>query len=234
MMQTTTLSLGEQLLLLALDDEKGTVASSASMSLGYGLAGAAILDLTLMDRLAMDGTSLVAVNAAPTNDDVLDAALADITSAGRTRDPRYWVGKLASDITHHREWLEERLVQRGILHREEHRILGIIPSQRYPTDNPQPEGDVRNHIRAVVLDGATPDTRTVLLMSLAKACDLLDTLFSREERKGARQRVEEMTRDEAIGKAVTETVASVTAAVIAATTAATVGASTATLSSSSS
>ncbi len=234
MMQTTTLSLGEQLLLLALDDEKGTVASLASMPLGYGLAGAAILYLTLMDRLAMDGKSLVAVNAASTNDDILDEALAEITSAVRARDPRYWVGKLATDIKHHRERLAERLVQRGILHHEEHRILGIIPSQRYPTDNPQPAGDVRNHIRAVVLDGATADTRTVLLISLAKACSLLDSLFSREERKGARQRVEQMTREEAVGKAVTETVASVTAAVIAATTAATVGASTATMSASSS
>ncbi len=47
-MHTQTLTLAEELLLLALDDAKGTVPMSASQTLGYGLAGATIMDLSLM------------------------------------------------------------------------------------------------------------------------------------------------------------------------------------------
>jgi|GEM_PF-4255314 len=45
------LNLAEELLLLALQDEKGTVLASAAGSLSYGLAGALLMELALRSRL---------------------------------------------------------------------------------------------------------------------------------------------------------------------------------------
>jgi hypothetical protein len=213
-MQTQTLTLAEELLLLALDDAKGTIAMSTSQALGYGLAGATLMDLTLMGRLTSD-KNLVVVDATPTGDALLDQALATIAAAKRARDSKHWVRALGTGIKRHREQLEERLVQRGILHHEEHRILGVIPSPRYPTDDPQPETNSRARIRAAVLGDAPLDARTVTLISIAKACNLLDGLFSREERNATKGRVAEIIRGEALGNAVKETMDAINAAIIA-------------------
>ena len=44
------LNLAEELLLLALEDESGRINHAASASLGFGLAGAVLMDLTLRER----------------------------------------------------------------------------------------------------------------------------------------------------------------------------------------
>jgi hypothetical protein len=215
-MQTQTLSLAEELLLLALDDAEGTIPMAAAQALPYGLAGATLMDLTLMGRLTSDGEHLVVADAAPTGDTLLDQALAAITSAKRPWDCTHWVHALGTGIKGHRERLEERLVERGILHRQEHRILAVLPVTRYPMDDPRPETESRERIRAAVFDAAAPDARTVTLISLALACRVLDRLFTREERAATRGRVAAIVRGEALGKAVKETVTAINAAVTAA------------------
>lgn len=221
-MQTQTLTLAEELLLLSLDDTKGTVPMAAAQALAYGLAGATLMDLTLRRRLTSDGEHLVVADATPTGDALLDQALATLAAARRARDSRHWVRALGTGIERHRERLEERLVERGILHHQEHRILGVIPSPRYPMDDPRAEMESRLRIRAAVLSDASPDARTVVLISLAKACHVLDGMFTREERKATQGRVAEIIRGEALGKAVKETVDAINAAVVAAIVTATV------------
>lgn len=215
-MQIPTLSLAEELLLLALDDAAGTIPLAATQALPYGLAGATLMDLTLMGRLTSDGDHLVVADAAPTGDTLLDQALAAIARAKRARDCTYWVRTLGTGINGHREHLEERLVERGILHRREHRILGVLPAPRYPMDDPRPEAESRQRIRATVLDAAPADARTVTLISLAQACRVLDGSFTREERAATREYVATIVQGEALGKAVKETVTAINAAVIAA------------------
>jgi golgi phosphoprotein 3 len=208
----TTLTLAEELLLLALDDPKGTIPMTAAQPLKYGLAGATIMDLMLIGKLTNDDKNIVAVDATLTGNEIQDQVLTTIAAAERPRDVKYWVGELGTDIKRHQDWLEERLVQRGILRREVHRFLGIIPSQRYPTDDPLPEQSVRERIRTAVLGDASPDPRTATLISIAKACSVLDNLFTREECKQTKRRVEEIIQGETLGKAVKDTVDAINAA----------------------
>ena len=56
-MTSDTLTLADELLLLALDDTKGSVHSAASLALDYGLVGAVLTELTLNNRLTMNGNS---------------------------------------------------------------------------------------------------------------------------------------------------------------------------------
>lgn len=221
--QTTMLSLGEELLLLALDDERGTVHGSAAMAMPYALAGALLLELTLAGRLAAEDTALIVRDQTPTGDDLLDAALAVIAGATRTGDARYWVGRLDRAVPHLKERLLDQLIVRGILRYDEHRVLGIIPRAHYPVVDFTTEWEMRHRVRAVILDGETPDARTAILLSLVQACQLTDTLFTRDERARARRRLKEIAQGELVGKAIADTVAgmeaAVTVAVIAATSA---------------
>jgi Golgi phosphoprotein 3 len=215
------LKLSEELLLLALKDKKGTLVSSASMALPYGLAGAALMELTLRGRLRLKDGKFAVNNPTPTGDDLLDEALTRIRSSKKERKSKYWVSKL-SGIKKMKNRLLDRLVDQGILRREERRILRVIPSKRYPTVYSGPEMKLRERIRSVVLEGKKPDERTMIIISLLYACKLVNEVFEKDERKKAKERIKEISKGDAVGKAVSDTVAGIQAAVMVAITASTV------------
>ena len=203
------LNLAEELLLLALEDERGTIRTSASQSLDYGLAGAVLLSLTVRDRLGMEGGKMIVSNPSPTGDDVLDDALEKIRES-RPRSPERWVGNLGRMKLKDR--LLERLVGSGVLRREEHRVLWIIPVDRYPAADAGPEREVRRKVRAAALGNEDPDPRSAALLSLIKACDLVDEVFSPDEQERVGWRLEQISEGELIGRAVSDTVVQVQAA----------------------
>lgn len=214
------LTLAEELLLLALDDEEGSVTRSASASLDYGLAGAMLVELTLQGRLGMEGENFVLLDASPTGDILLDRVIYRVQSARKNRDPQHWVSQIGSGSI--RSALTDRLVEKGILEREARHVLWVIPYRRYPTRDAGPERDVRERVRAVVLDGAEPQPRDAAILSLIKSCNLVDEVFLPEERKRAHERLEEISADELIGKSVSGAVAQAQAATQAAVTGAVV------------
>jgi hypothetical protein len=217
------LNLAEELLLLGMHDEKGTVVLAAGTALPYGLGGALLMELMLEGRLDLTGKEVTGVDPSPLGDDILDEALANIQQSKRNRKPQYWVERFCG-VKNPKDRLLERLVTKGILRREEHRILWVIPTQRYPTEEEEPELEVRARVRAAVLAGETPEPRTALLLSLVDACDLVGEIWSKEERKQARKRIKEIVASEPIGQAVSDTVTMILAAVIASSTAATAAA----------
>jgi hypothetical protein len=212
-------SLAEDLLLLALDDDKGTVSWQRSDALPHGLGGALLMDLALLDRIYTRDKQVVLGDPSPIGDEVLDDALQTIRSSDKPRDAKHWVNKLGGQKGL-REQLARRLVERGILREQEHTFLWVFHYQRFPTSDPDPEAELRGRLRDIVLTGAEPDARTLLLLSLVKACNLTDSLFSKDERKQAKRRLEELVNDEQLGKAVGGAIADA-AAVVAATVAAT-------------
>ena len=213
------LTLGEELLLLAVDDEKGTVLSSASMALEYGLSGAILMELTLMDKVGRDGKHLTVVDSASTEDDILDESLKAIEQSRKLRTAESWVSRLSGVVKNMKGRLLDRLIDKEILRKEEHKILWVIPTNRYPTENAGAEQETRERIRSIVLnDGAAEqalDPRMTVLISLVSACDLVNEVFSRDERKLAKKRIKEITECELLGKAVSETVSGIHAALTA-------------------
>jgi len=214
--------LSEGLLLLATDDASGRI-NTKSGALDYGLSGAVLTELFLRDRLTLQNGKVTIVDASATGDPVLDDALSRITDS-KPRDAKHWVNKLP------RSWIREQildgLIEKGVLRREEHRILWIIPADRFPAEADSPEQHVREAVRAAVLDGATPQPRTAVLIGILKACDLLETVFSKEERKRRRDRIDQIASADLVSEAVSKAVKDMQAATMAAITAATIVAAT--------
>jgi hypothetical protein len=217
--------LPEGLLLLATDDVSGRI-DTKSGALDYGLAGAVLTELVLQGSLRLqDGKVRLAtteVAADPLHAEVLGRIAAD-----RPKDAKHWVNKLPhAQIRQH---LLDRLVDKGIVRREEHRLLWIVPDNRYPAEADAPERHVRDAVRAAVLNGDTPQPRIGVLIGILKACDLLGTVFTKDERKRRQQRIDQIANGEVVSKAVSDAIkemqAATMAAVIAATTAATVSSS---------
>lgn len=203
----------QDLMLLALDNEKGHVVSSAAASLPYGLMGAVLMELVLQGKLDTERGKLVVINSSSTKDDFLDACLQEILSAQRPRTAQFWVRRLTSKFRGFQTAVLSNLVELGVLKQQKQRILGIFPVQRYPIASAIAKQTILNRVRMVVLHDAQLDARTTALISLIKACNLTHHLFVPEERREARRRIDAIAKGEQMGKAVSDTVISVQTAV---------------------
>ena len=76
------------------------------------------------------------------------------------------------------------------------------------------EEEVRKRIRHVVVDGAIPSPRDVVIISLASACQLLRTVFTDADLLKYSPRIAEVAKMDLIGQAVSKSVAEVQEAVM--------------------
>lgn len=188
------LSLPEEILLLALNDEKGTFNWTVSYKLPYLLAGALIMELMLRKRLALEPKRLEVLDRTLTGLPLLDEILQSIDSSKKVRAGDYWVSKLGRRIKPMKLVLLEELVDKGIIHSEEHRVLGIFPTIRYPMRDDRPRKGLISDIRTLVLRGETPDPRQTMQIVLVYTSGLTPMLFDKEERRDARKRMAEIAK----------------------------------------
>jgi len=225
MHRVDSISLPESLILLAIDDDSGRLDSNSG-ALDLALAGAVLTELLLGGDVTLVNGNLIAVESSRPDDDVLDATLTTIR-ASRPRDSKHWVKNLGKIQIRNR--LLDRLIERGITRREEHRILWVFPADRFPTEDAAPERALRQAIRSIVIEGATPQPRTAALIALLKAANLTGMVFAGEERKRYKSRIDAIASGELMGEAVAKAVkdaqAAVTAAIIASTAATTIATS---------
>jgi len=205
------LSLAGELLLLALDDEKGVIIDRAPVK--YGFIGAILMDLALMNKIDTDLENLMVVDASPTGDDILDEILTKIAQSSTIKTVAYWIITLSQYSRNIEERLLDRLIQKGILRKEEHKILWVFARRRYPIQDDKEEKEVKTRIREVVLSDMIPDPRDVVLISLIKTCYLVDEIFSREEIKAVQERIEQIARMDLIGQTLSRIVDSITQAI---------------------
>jgi Trp operon repressor len=78
-------------------------------------------------------------------------------------------------------------------------------------------------LRSVVLAGDKSQPDIVVLLSLLKACSLLNLVFTRDERKSAGKRVDALVKGEVFGDVVAKTIEEIETAAAAATMAAIAG-----------
>ncbi|MFJ6250065.1 MULTISPECIES: GPP34 family phosphoprotein [unclassified Streptomyces] len=184
-----TVTLAEEIMLLSLDDESG--AAKEKQSAAWAVAGAILLDLVLAGRVAVDGGRLRVADTTPTGVPLLDERLRQIAEwAGRkSRVPKVteWLTK---DYHKAVKAATDSLHGRGLVRAEQRRVLGILPVTRYPEADGSVERELRDRLRAVVLGGAVPDTRTAGLVALLHGAKLHRVAFPDVPRKEITPRLE--------------------------------------------
>lgn len=206
------LNLAEELFLLAINEENGRIASTY---LNYGLAGAMLADLTLLGKIRLgDKRRLVVVDETPTDDPLLNLVFLEILEAKRPAKLLDWVNVLAEK----RFWkrVPESLIAKGILYKEDKRFLWVIPYVAYPQKDASAKYWIKESLRAIALANQTGDTRRVILLSLCKACQMINLLFTKDERKMASKRINELSRGETFGETVARTLEEIQSAAAAA------------------
>jgi golgi phosphoprotein 3 len=196
------LTLMEEILLLALNDEKGTLSLASSTGIDYCLTGAILMELELLKRIRVEKKSLEVISRTPTNNPRFDNALKQIDSSKRIHPPHYWVSKLRSTIKGLRKELLEELVDKALLREEDHQYLLFFTTTRYPLRDPRTKKDILDRLQKVLLRGESPDPRTLKLIGLVNACSLTNKLVDKEDRKYARKKAKETSKEDILAEAV--------------------------------
>ena len=216
MQYTDNLFLYEEIMLLALKDEEGTIASGAMYN--YAVGGAIIAELLLNQRIAVDESKkkkLVSViNTELLNDPLIDEWLIKMNSAKRRKTLQDWVSRIANtkDLKHR---IALQLCQRGILKMDEKSILLLFTQRIYPEINPEPEREIINRLhKTIFTDTDDIDARTIVLLSLAKSANILTVIFGKKEIKQRKKRIEQIVNGDIAGKATKEAIDAMEAAVM--------------------
>ena len=201
------LTVSEEILLLVIDDNSGEFLSLPIMAREHALAGAVLMDLAFAHRIDSDQHDLILADATPTGDAILDEALAVIAAEKEKHSPKYWVEWFARQAADYEGSFLTRMVEKGILKKEEHRFLWVFASRRYPVINNAEEREVKFRISSVLFSDEIPGARDVAIISLASACNLLEEIFSAREVASAQERIQQVCKMDLIGSAVFRAIA---------------------------
>ncbi|MEU8069319.1 GPP34 family phosphoprotein [Micromonospora sp. NPDC049151] len=216
------LLLTDELVLLAYDDDG--VNRLGSPHLGYGLAGAVLLELALAGRVEVADKRLVVTDPAPTGVPLLDEALATV-GTGRARKPKDWIGKLARGLP---DRVLGGLVDAGVLRRESGKVLLVFPRTRYPSPTgaqPPAETAARQRMAAALTTDGPVDARTAALLTLTRAVGLDRKIFRELPRQRVKARIEEIAAGDWASDAARKAIEEMQAALLVASTAAVAAAS---------
>jgi hypothetical protein len=210
------LYLQEEILLLALRDHKGTIASGTNYQ--YAIGGAVLAELILDGRVKVDVEKkkkfLRLVDATPYGDPVMDECLGKVKNAKKRAQLRTWVSRFAS-VKKLRDKVATQLCRKGILRADEDKVMLLFTRKVYPELNPRPEREIMKRLdKAIFTDTQTVAPRTAVLLSLANSASVLKVNFDRKELKRRKKRIEMVVNGDLAGKATKEAIEAMQAAVM--------------------
>ena len=215
MRRSNALSLPEQILLLALRDEAGTIEMGSMYQ--YAIGGAVLAELVMRQRVRLETSGkkrLVALNdARPTGKPFLDDCLAQIGESKKQRSAQDWVTRFAN-TTRLKHRLAAQLCDQGILRADEDKVLLLFTRQIYPEIDARPEQELVEQLRqAIFSDSNRLEPRTAVLVALAQKAELLTNAFDKKDLKARKARIEQIVDGEVTAQATQEAIEAMQAAV---------------------
>lgn len=208
------LHLYQEITLLALRDDKGTVSIQNLVQI---LAGALIAELILKKKISTSEDKkrvVTLIDPAPTGDPILDECIDKLATAKRNARLQTWVGRFAAiKKLQHKAALS--LCELGILKQDSDKVLLIFNRTIYPEIDPKPERVILQRLeRAIFTPKINLSTEDVLLVSLADASKLLENIYGRSRLKPQRARIKQIVEGEAAGQATREAILAIQTAII--------------------
>ncbi|MFF7727406.1 GPP34 family phosphoprotein [Streptomyces sp. NPDC008001] len=209
-----TVTLAEEITLLALDGESGTVRKRQACQ--WAVAGGIVLDLVLAGRLSVDGGRIRVLDTTPTGVKLLDDRLGMIDSwaAPRRKPPKVteWLTK------DHRRVLGavvESLRERGLVRQEQRNALGLFPVRWFPEADGTVKRELRARLEELVLRHAEPDDRSAGLIALLHAAKLHRPAFPGSPPREVVPRMREISEGQWAGESVRKAIQEMQAAMTA-------------------
>jgi Golgi phosphoprotein 3 (GPP34) len=180
----------EEMLLLALDNEKGGTSWLGGWT---ALSGGVLVDALAAGAVTAEGERLRP--GAEVDHPLLRGARAAVAAQEEPLTLTEWVQRLPGDLDPFLEAVAARLVETGVLVERRTKVLGLFPTTRFPEADPGPEQELRARLRSVLVDGAEPDAHDLPLIALVEPAGLLAVAAEdddRDVRKASRTRAAEL------------------------------------------
>ena len=183
-MTAKPLPLYEEILLLALDDDKGTTPMESMFQNAMG--GAILAELVLEGAIRIDQDKKKKVHpvaGARLDDPVLSECLELITDKDKPKQAKEWVMKFAN-LKDLKGRAARQLVDKGVLREEEGTVLKIFKRTLFPERDGGPERDLRQRMEKAIFTYSTQvEHRTVIIVALAQATGMLKSMFDKKRLK---------------------------------------------------
>lgn len=190
----------EELLLLALDDRKGTTGMSAWHT--TAMAGAIMAELALLGAVRIGTDKKKLVDAEPgfqIDDPLLSDCLRLVQAAKRRKKASDWVLKF-SGLKDLQKRVARGLVTRGVLNEETDKVLGLFTRRKYPARDGGPELELIERLReAVLTDTDRVEPRTMVVAVIAQATELLPRAIDKKLLKTRKARLKQLAEGQVAG-----------------------------------
>jgi len=194
------LTLAEEAILLALDEETGIITELPHYQTDTVLVAATLMELALLNRIDTDLENLQVIDLTPTGQPILDRILALLPPPGETRPLRSLLDRLAIEGAEIKRMALANLVAVGILKEENRRFLWVFKTRRYPMLDNREVVEVETRLHELVLSDDIPDPRDVVLVSLVHTWGLFDQILSPRELLRSLPRIRNLARLDLIGQ----------------------------------
>lgn len=188
------LTLLDKLVLLALDDEKGSFVAD-SMTFGYCIAGAALFELSIQDRIRIIDNRIKITNKMKLNDEVLDYCMEIIADSKKDRKINHWIEALGNKAGKMRRKTLDKLIALDILEEKENKILWVFTSKKYPTKNETPENLIRKRLLDIINKRTKAEVDEIMIISLVDVCGLNKEVYGKEMAKKRAKDIKSIIKD---------------------------------------
>ncbi len=207
------LSTSDQIILIALGED-GVLHRPNDRQLDYAIAGTTLIDLAFQDRIDTDLQRLFIIDQSPTGDPLLDTVLDKINNGPPDQPTSYWISEISSYAPALRQQLINGLLARNLIRKEQGRRLLVFKSERYPPIDPMTTRNLHRRLIDVLLSNEIPTPEEAAVVSLARACSLLELLLPRDSLKRIEPRIEQLAKMDLISRNVNRTLAEIQAAYV--------------------
>jgi len=186
-------TLAEDLILLSIRPGNGMLAAKAG--LGYALRGAELVRLAATGRVEITGGRIIVLDAGPTGDPRLDAALASIVKHKRPPQAKAWVGAGGAGDAIRKAYLD-RLIAAGTVRRDREVVFRFIPVLRWRVCDAALVADLRARLDAIVYASGQVDLEQAAFAGLVSAAGLGSYLYPGWEDRRLRRRLKQIATGE--------------------------------------
>lgn len=175
-MSTENLTLKEQFMLLALEDNEGSLIHD-SIPFQVGLAGAVIYEMVKENLFRLEEHHLYLNPDTAIADPCYKMVIDQYKKHKQSPLIKTMIEEIWADADIMRKHVIEKLVDKGILTVNKRKILWFFTIKRYPTVNRHPELLIRNRLKDIVNQQTSPNDEEFVLLKLLAQCDLVQEVF---------------------------------------------------------
>lgn len=208
------LTLPEEIILLAIDENSGEIMQLPERSLDFALAGSILTELALLGRITYDDFFITSISRESTNNKILDEALSYLPDS-KNLTVQSSIARIAKKGDKWEDKILSSLVLRSVVAKKKRGLFEFSSGAAYDLLKPEILKDIENRIRSAVESSSEklPD-RDIVLISIMSACNLWNVIFSEDELAKYQSKIDSIVDSHIIARSVAHSISEIQNAIL--------------------